>query len=309
MEISRESILDRTHYGLNIYSHILRKYYPDETVLSLAGRDCKPAKNPFNNSKNTLWIKIIDGLATHVDIERAIENGNAFDFASLHYKVQGQALYDILNKEMYLRIDTKHPFFDYKEYDKEKDEVEIQEEIKTPVFSYFKKPIINVNPAGTKSLLEIYELIKGDTFKANTTKLRSLSDAKESRKFKAFSFDYVTFSGSFTSRSDKNLKEHSGLMVIDFDHLENLNSLKDQLLNDKYFETELLFTSPSGDGLKWVIAIDIQEADHQQWFRGVSNYLNTTYQVKVDESGKDISRACFLPHDPDVFINKKYFGK
>lgn len=309
MEISRETILDRTHYGLNIYSHILRKYYPDETVLSLAGRDCKPAKNPFNNSKTTLWIKIIDGLATHVDIERAIENGNAFDFAALHYKVQGQALYNILNKEMYLRIDTKHPFFDYKEYDKEKHEVKQPVEIKIPVFSYFKKPITNVIPAGTKSLLEVYELIKGDTFKENTAKLRSLSDIKEARKFKAFSFDYVTFSGSFTSRRDKNLKEHSGLMVIDFDHLENLKNLKDQLLNDKYFETELLFTSPSGDGLKWVIAIDIQEADHQQWFKGISNYLNTTYQVQLDESGKDISRACFLPHDPDVFINEKYFGK
>ncbi len=82
MEISRESVLERTHYGLNIYAHVLRKYYPGETVLSLAGRDCKPAKNPFNNSKATLWIKIVEGMATHVDTERAIENGDAFDFAA-----------------------------------------------------------------------------------------------------------------------------------------------------------------------------------------------------------------------------------
>ncbi len=309
MEISRESVLERTHYGLNIYAHVLRKYYPGETVLSLAGRDCKPAKNPFNNSKATLWIKIVEGLATHVDTERAIENGDAFDFAALHFKVQGQALYDLLNEEMHLRIDTKHPFYDYKEFDKEKEPVTKKEEIKIPVFSYFKKPITNVNPYGTKSLLEVYELIKGDTFKAHTAKLRSLPDAKEARKYKAFSFDYVTFSGAFSSRSDKNLKAHSGLIVIDFDHLEDLNGLKEQLLNDKHFDTELLFTSPSGDGLKWVIAIDIHEADHQTWFKGIANYLNATYQLQVDESGKDISRACFLPHDPEIFINSKYIGQ
>jgi hypothetical protein len=31
-----------------------------------------------------------------------------------------------------------------------------------------------------------------------------------------------------------------------------------------------------------------------------------TYQLEVDKSGKDISRACFLPYDSEVFINPKY---
>jgi len=113
MEVNREAILDRTHYGLNIYSHVLRKYYPGETVLSLAGRGCDPAKNPFNDSKTTLWIRIIDGCACHIDTERAIENGDAFDFAALHFKVKGQELYEILNKELHLRIGEHHPFYDY----------------------------------------------------------------------------------------------------------------------------------------------------------------------------------------------------
>jgi hypothetical protein len=25
----------------------------------------------------------------------------------------------------------------------------------------------------------------------------------------------------------------------------------------------------------------------------------------VDKSGKDVSRACFLPHDPEAYINPK----
>jgi phosphoribosylformimino-5-aminoimidazole carboxamide ribonucleotide (ProFAR) isomerase len=42
---------------------------------------------------------------------------------------------------------------------------------------------------------------------------------EEARKFKAFNFDYVTFSGAFSKRNDKHLKKHSGLLTIDFDHI------------------------------------------------------------------------------------------
>jgi hypothetical protein len=58
MEINRETILDKTHYGLNTYAHVLQQYYPGETVLSLSGRDCQPTRNPFNNGKPTLKIAI-----------------------------------------------------------------------------------------------------------------------------------------------------------------------------------------------------------------------------------------------------------
>ncbi|WP_421976350.1 BT4734/BF3469 family protein [Roseivirga seohaensis] len=309
MEVNREAILDRTHYGLNIYSHVLRKYYPGETVLSLAGRGCDPAKNPFNDSKTTLWIRIIDGCACHIDTERAIENGDAFDFAALHFKAKGQELYELLNKELHLRIGEHHPFYDYNKGKPKVEPKPKQPKLQIPVFSYFKKPITNTKPTGHKSLLEVYEMIKGNRYQIITEKLRSIEDKKEARKYKAFQFDYVTFSGIFSSRSDKNLKAHSGLMVIDFDHLENTVELKERLLNDQYFETELLFVSPSGDGLKWIIPIDLSEGDHQYWFLAIANYLRQVYQVELDESGKDVSRACFLPHDADVVINPKYLGK
>ncbi|HAH24353.1 MAG TPA: VirE protein, partial [Prolixibacteraceae bacterium] len=59
---------------------------------------------------------------------------------------------------------------------------------------------------------------------------------------------------------------HSGLLTLDFDHVSNLDGLKKTLLSDRYFDTELMFVSPSGDGLKWVISIDLMESSHQQWF-------------------------------------------
>ena len=101
---------------------------------------------------------------------------------------------------------------------------------------------------------------------------------------------------------------HSGLLTIDFDHIHNLQQLKNQLLNDEYFETELLFISPSGDGLKWIISIDITESTHQNFFQAIANYIKEVYRLEVDKSGKDISRACFLPHDPEAYINPKYLN-
>ena len=56
--VNKEAILSKTHYGIGIYVYILRSYYPEQTVLSLSGRTCLPAKNPFNADKPTLNIFI-----------------------------------------------------------------------------------------------------------------------------------------------------------------------------------------------------------------------------------------------------------
>lgn len=45
---------------------------------------------------------------------------------------------------------------------------------------------------------------------------------------------------------------------------------------------------------------------YNEYFRAVSNYIKKTYGVEPDKSGKDIARACFLPYDPDAFINPNY---
>ena len=97
--------------------------------------------------------------------------------------------------------------------------------------------------------------------------------------------------------------EHSGLLCLDFDHLSDVQSLFERLLIDEYFETQLLFRSPSGDGLKWIVPINVAELPHGDYFRAVANYVRSVYGVEVDKSGRDVSRACFLPFDPQAFIN------
>lgn len=304
MEVTRETVLRKTHNGLRIYAHFLRKYYPGQNVLSLSGRECQPTRNPFNADKPTLVVKLVDECARHRDMEDAIPEGDAFDFASLSFKISGQALLDKLNDDLHLRIGQQGFYFNQ----------ELQpllnrsDTIKaaSPVFSYFTKPVTNVFASKQASLTDVFNLIKGDDFESSTITLRNISDPKEARKYKSQNFDYVTFSGTFSKRNDACLQRHSGLLTIDFDHIVDIPTLKSKLLNDEYFETELLFTSPSGDGVKWIIPTDLTKAKHQDYFKAVAQYIYHTYQIKVDQSGRDISRACFLPHDSEIFINPKY---
>jgi hypothetical protein len=312
--INKEAILSKTHYGLSIYSHVLQLYYPDQVVLRLVGRDCGLCRNPFNANKETLhiWIEKTDPtnamsaeLARHNDSANAIPAGDAFDFAELHYKQQGNELLQTLNKELFLHIGEKKDF--YADKKPLKTVVPLVPHVPcVPQFSFFKAPVSNTKPHKVVSLLQIYNAIKGDYYKERTGKLRAISDVQQARKFKAANFDYCTFSGIFSVRNDKALVKHSGLLCLDFDHLQSVELLRNQLLQDEYFDTQLLFVSPSGNGLKWIISIDTATTTHGDYFAAVANYVSQTYGIAVDKSGRDISRACFLPHDPQAFINPIY---
>ncbi len=322
-EINKLAILSKTHYGIGIYAHILSLYYPNQTVLSLSGRICLPTKNPFNADKPTLNIFIekenVLGnawdkeLARHLDSENTIPAGDVFDFAELHYKQSGDELLQTLNKEMNLHIGEKFDFYknrisntEIQNQSNHNNQTNHSSDIVVRHFSFFKAPVRNTIPHKSICLLDAYNYIVGDYAKQRTEKLRNIKDPKQARQYKASTFDYCTFSGMFQTRNDKALISHSGLLCIDFDHLQSVDLLRKQLLQDEYFDTQMLFVSPSGDGLKWIIPIDTKQTTHSNYFAAVANYIQQTYGVEVDKSGRDISRACFLPHDPMAYINPLY---
>ena len=184
-------------------------------------------------------------------------------------------------------------------------------------FSYFRAPITNIAPHSAFSLLDAYHYITGGIAKETTAHLRTLS-GKAHAIYKQNSFDFCTFSGIFSTRRSGDLLRHSSLVCFDFDHLPDVEGTFNVLLKDKYFPTLLLFRSPSGDGLKWVISMERQflcrekffplenQVDyHPSFFKSVSYYLLNEYGLVTDKSGKDIVRACFLPHDPNAYINEK----
>jgi hypothetical protein len=178
---------------------------------------------------------------------------------------------------------------------------------KSPKFSFFKAPVTNTRPWKNINLFDAYRAIVTGYLKEPTNQLRQITDKEENRNFKATHFAYCTFSGMFNQRKENELIKHSGLIAIDIDHLEDVGVIRKMLLKDPYFETQLLFTSPNGNGLKWVIKIDISEKyPHATMFTAIYNYIKSTYNIEIDKACKDVSRATFLCFDPKVYINPKY---
>jgi hypothetical protein len=125
------------------------------------------------------------------------------------------------------------------------------------------------------------------------TELRSGN--KELKK----SLPIVLFSGEFLGRNDKDISNHSGIIVIDFDHIDVENS-KSILATDQYVHA--CWISPSGDGLKALVKITNPER-HRDHFRALEAYFSKQYGLSADATGKNEARACFESYDPDLVFN------
>lgn len=173
-----------------------------------------------------------------------------------------------------------------------------------PTFSFFCRPVQNLNPSAEWTVAQTWQYITSTHAAHATRRLRELSDKSQRRAFKSTNFDYVTFSGTFIRRGRNHLIRYSGLICLDFDNLTDVEDLFKRLLQDEYFDTLLLFRSPSGNGLKWIIRINIQDSSqHEEFFESLACYCQQTYGISPDEHCKDIGRACFLPYDPDAYID------
>ena len=173
--------------------------------------------------------------------------------------------------------------------------------------SYFLPPITNKVPSRTVSLGEVAEMIRSEQLAPQTLHLRSITDKAEARLYKGRNLPYVTPSGVFSYCSDSSLINHSGVLCIDLDGVEDVDGLKRLLASDRYFQTLMAFRSPSGIGVKWFVGIDLALCDHKTWFHATRNYLLETYLLltpkMVDVQCQNPSRACFLCYDPQVYVN------
>lgn len=113
----------------------------------------------------------------------------------------------------------------------------------------------------------------------------------------------VTWSGTFSQRKAEKIKEYSGLICIDIDKLESeeLYRRRMELRSDPY--TFVMFISPSGKGLKVIVPVKGGVEKQLVNFLGLQQYYNDTYKIQIDQSGKDVSRLCFLSHDPEFYYD------
>ena len=156
------------------------------------------------------------------------------------------------------------------------------------------------------------ERIKMGKSKELVEKIRQEQD-KEKRDALKRRLPCVCFSGKFNERYDNQLIEHSGFIVLDFDHVNIEETLKE--VSEKPY-VYAAWISPSGDGLKVLVSLK-SGSTHRQHFKalrqefleheeGVILYEpdGKTPKSRVDRSGINESRICFESYDPNIYINK-----
>jgi len=152
--------------------------------------------------------------------------------------------------------------------------------------------------------------IKSGKSRQRVEAIRSLStEKKKERADLKASLPAVVFSGVLPKgeRKDDALQYHSGLIVLDFDHVDTERG-KGLLAADKYIKA--VWVSPGGDGLKALVEVTNSER-HRDHYRSLVRYFLDQYEMELDTSGANESRLCFESYDPDIVIksdNERYGG-
>jgi hypothetical protein len=172
-----------------------------------------------------------------------------------------------------------------------------------PTISIFKNLYGSKETPYNLKLLEVYNRIKNGypDLISKINIIRQSQDKNQIKKTKE-SLLGIMFNGTFQERNDNGLIEHSGLCILDFDKypsIEIMNQERSKLISDKY--TLMVFTSPSGEGLKALIKIPKSDKlEHKRRFNAFKNYIQSDY---FDDKNINISRVCFESYDPSIYIN------
>lgn len=184
----------------------------------------------------------------------------------------------------------------------------------TPTLSFGTALTSPTDALQTRSLAEVHTLITTDAgLQHTTTRLRNLRtlDADAFRTAKT-RLPYVVGSVFAPNEAGQVLRrtEQFGAAfyaILDIDHCPDLNGqLPDSLRDDEY--VALAFVSPSGMGLKVVVRLLEPCTDARQFqlaYRAFAGEwaLRHRWATGLDLRTSDVTRACFLAHDPTAYLN------
>ncbi len=150
---------------------------------------------------------------------------------------------------------------------------------------------------------------ESDEYKAKAAEFDSMRDeykAKEEpiKEFKK-TLPAFTVAGTFKGRRAKvDFVKSSGIFLIDIDKIPNPEAVKTRL--KEIPSLAFAFISPSENGVK--AGFRVQPFKNDKEFKAVfkifQSWLADFHAIEIDDACKDISRLCFVSHDPDIYINE-----
>jgi len=182
----------------------------------------------------------------------------------------------------------------------------------TQVFNYYPANIKQSAPLGTVTLERALRSIKNpkESIKETFEKIRLADEANDLKlkgelKCKLYSFTpCVLIEGK---RSYEGIKNFTGYLMIDFDHLETPTAIEfKQALFNEYKFIIATWLSASKHGVRAVISIPICESiiEFKQYFEGVKNIMDI--YNGWDNAPKNCVLPLFLSYDPDLLQRTDY---
>jgi hypothetical protein len=110
----------------------------------------------------------------------------------------------------------------------------------------------------------------------------------------------VTFSGAFSRREDSAIESHSGLLCVDVDNHDDCAGMRARMATDPFVQAT--FIAPTGSGIKALVRITPDTTTHTQSFAAARKHFEDAHGVSIDEACKNLSRLCYVAHDPDAFV-------
>ncbi len=170
--------------------------------------------------------------------------------------------------------------------------------MESSIVSYFEN--IKTQKKNDVPIDRVFELISSGYVKKDIELLRKTLDQKEREQIKQ-RLPAITVSGTFINRHSQNdFLQHSGLIQIDIDNVQDTKKIKELLSKDIF--TLCTFISPSGNGVK--VIVKINPGSHKESFSQLEKYYLNKYKLPIDKKCKDITRLMFLSYDRDIFINE-----
>ncbi len=148
-------------------------------------------------------------------------------------------------------------------------------------------------------ILGLLEKIRTGQYQTKVDELAKITGYQERRDYKAWHVPCFTVSGTFANKEANSLQQHSGLIAIDFDHIDDLDEARALLYADPY--TFSGFLSVSHTGLCIIVKIDGKK--HREHFDALEAYYSKQYQLQIDRACKNVNRLRFFSSDPDLHLN------
>lgn len=168
------------------------------------------------------------------------------------------------------------------------------------IFKNFATPVENV------SLIILSNRIASGKYKEQVEEIRALiaQGKTEQAQAKKQQLPAFTPSATFTEkRLLPNMERYSGFVHLDFDKLTPEQILAAFQIIAAIPYTFLCFISPSGNGLKVFIEVNTGAEHHDTAYQQVMQYYENATGLKADVKCKDITRLCFVSHDPQLYKN------